>query len=157
MATERRLEFEVLRHFDDGDSTLGLLFRIDRGREFLCYTLEDEHRELKVPGETCIPAGRYRMELRTQNSGMHVRYSKKFPEMHKGMIEVMNVPDFTDIYIHIGNKDDDTAGCLLVGDSQNMDPCFVGSSKNAYKHIYPEIANELARGKECWITYSDWC
>ena len=51
------MKLEVLRFSSQSDSTLGLLFDVTNGREFLCYTIEDEARETKVMGETRIPAG----------------------------------------------------------------------------------------------------
>ena len=48
---------EVLRFSSLKDSTNGLLFNTTEGREFLCYTLEDEFREEKKYGETRIPDG----------------------------------------------------------------------------------------------------
>ncbi len=107
------MELTVLRYASGEESTLGLLY-IDK--KFACYTLEDEHRDVKVMGETRIPAGRYQVKLRTEGSH-HLRYQQKFPDIHKGMLHVTNVPNFQWILIHIGNDDDDTAGCLLVGDT----------------------------------------
>lgn len=54
-------------------------------KEFLCFILEDEHRNEKKSGETRIPAGRYEITLRTVG-GFHQRYSNRFPIMHKGML-----------------------------------------------------------------------
>ena len=50
-----------------------MLFEINRGkRTFLAYTLEDEQRDVKVYGETRIPAGTYKLKLRTVG-GFHTR------------------------------------------------------------------------------------
>ncbi len=148
------MELTVLRYASGEESTLGLLY-IDK--KFACYTLEDEHRDVKVMGETRIPAGRYQVKLRTEGSH-HQRYMQKFPNIHKGMLHVTNVPDFKWILIHIGNDDDDTAGCLLVGDTSvsniNQDG-RINNSTIAYKRIYPIIANEIAGGREVFITYLD--
>ena len=35
-----------------------------------------------------------------------------------GMLHVLDVPNFKYILIHCGNTDEDTAGCLLLGDTQ---------------------------------------
>ncbi|WP_075589858.1 DUF5675 family protein [Labilibacter marinus] len=148
------MELNVVRYSSGKESTLGLLF-IDG--KFACYTLEDEHREVKVPGETRIPAGRYKVKLRTEGSH-HWRYKKKFPEIHKGILHVIDVPNFTHILIHIGNTDDDTAGCLLVGESSFSNVTQAGRINNstiAYKRVYPMIANAIANGEDVWITYQD--
>lgn len=154
------MHLEVLRFSSQKDSTNGLLFDISEGkRVFLCYTLEDEHREEKVSGETRVPAGTYQVTLRTVG-GFHARYQKKYGSMHKGMLWVRDVPGFEYILIHTGNTDEHTAGCLLVGNSQqanfgNSDG-MVGSSVNAYKRIYPPIAKAIEEGEEVVITYTDF-
>lgn len=154
------MELEVLRFSSQKDSTNGVLFDVTGGiRKFLCYTLEDEHREDKVAGETRIPAGTYKITLRT-TGGFHGRYEKKYGDMHKGMLWVRDVPGFEYILIHTGNTDEHTAGCLLLGNSQqtNFDSSngFVGSSVDAYKRVYPPIAAALESGEQVTITYTDF-
>jgi hypothetical protein len=154
------MELEVLRFSSQSDSTNGLLFDVTDGeRHFLCYTLEDEHRDKKVMSETRIPAGTYRITLRTVG-GFHGRYSKKYGDMHKGMLWVRNVPNFEYILIHTGNTDEHTAGCLILGNSQQTNfgssDGFVGSSVSAYKAVYPPIADALESGDSVSITYIDF-
>jgi hypothetical protein len=154
------MELEVVRFSSQKDSTNGALFDVSGGkRRFLCYTLEDEHREDKVSGETRIPSGTYRITLRT-TGGFHGRYEKKYGEMHKGMLGVRDVPNFEYILIHTGNTDEHTAGCLLLGDSQQANfgssNGMVGSSVNAYKRVYPPIAKALEEGKSVSITYTNF-
>ncbi len=148
------MELTVLRYASGTESTLGLLHI---NKKFACYTLEDEHRDVKVKGETRIPVVRYQVKLRTEGSH-NLRYKQKFPNFHKGMLHVTNVPNFKWILIHIGNDDDDTAGCLLVGDTSvsniNQDG-RINNSTIAYKRIYPIIANEITSGRDVWITYRD--
>ena len=154
------MKLEVLRFSSQEDSTNGILFDITDGkREFLCYTLEDEHRDNKKYGETRVPAGTYNITLRTVG-GFHGRYLKKYGEMHKGMLWVREVPNFEYILIHTGNTDEHTAGCLLLGDTQQANfgesNGFVGSSVNAYKRVYPAIAEVLENGGDVTITYTDF-
>lgn len=153
------MKLEVLRFSSQKDSTTGLLFDVTNGdRKIMAYTLEDEHRDVKVMHETRIPAGTYDITLRTVG-GFHAKYSKRFGEMHKGMLWVRNVPNFEYILIHAGNDDDDTSGCLLVGDTQTQNVTsdgFVGSSVNAYKRIYKPIAEAIECGDEVTITYIDF-
>ena len=154
------MKLKVLRFSSEADSTSGLLFEeTDMGLQFLCYTLEDERRALKVKGETRIPAGIYNLKLRKEG-GFHERYSKKYRNMHIGMLHVTDVPNFEYILIHTGNTDEHTAGCLIVGDAQEnnllLPDGFVGKSVNAYKRIYPSIAKAIADGEEVTITYKDY-
>ena len=153
------MKLEVLRFSSQKDSTLGLLFDVtDCDRKFMSYTLEDEYREEKVMHETRIPAGTYEITFRTVG-GFHAKYSERFPGLHKGMLWVRNVPNFEYILIHAGNDDDDTSGCLLVGDTQTeniQSDGFVGSSVNAYKRVYKIVADALEQGDMVTITYIDY-
>ena len=153
-------QLEVLRYSSGTDSTLGILSEMgDYGREFLCYTLEDEFREEKVSAETRIPEGTYDVKLRTIG-GFNSRYLNKFgTDFHKGMLHVQNVEGFEYILIHTGNTDEHTMGCLLVAytSQQNITKDgFIGASVDAYKRIYPSLAKWLVNGNELSITYIDY-
>ena len=146
------MELKVLRYSDNGESTLGLLF-VDG--KFECYTLEDEARTQKVWGETRIPEGRYEVKFR-EEGGHHAKYMRRFGDFHKGMLHVQNVPNFEYILIHIGNDDDDTAGCLLVGNKANNNQHGVGyieSSTDAYTKLYDKVSKALVNGEEVHISY----
>ena len=153
------MKLEVIRFSSQNDSTLGLLFDVTHGRKFLCFTLEDEARDTKVMGETRIPAGIYDLKLRTEG-GYHNRFLKKFgPAFHKGMIWVQNVPNFRWILWHTGNTHEDTAGCLLLGDSSQQNVSkggFIGASNDAYKRVYPVIADAILSGQRVRVKYIDY-
>ena len=164
------MDLEVIRFSSGTDSTNGILLEVDKTapnpyaegfrckRKFLAYTLEDEYRKEKKYGETRIPGGTYKLGLRTVG-GYNERYKKRFSDIHIGMLHVLDVPGFEYILIHCGNTDEHTAGCLLVGDSQENNQIkedgFIGKSSQAYKRIYPEIAKALKDGKEVIIEYKD--
>ena len=152
------MKLEVLRFSSQDESTLGVLSDVTDGRKFLAFTLEDEYRETKVAGETRVPAGTYKITLRTVG-GFHGKYAAKYGDMHKGMLWVRDVPNFEYILIHVGNTDDNTEGCLLVGNTSQENIVrdgFIGESGNAYKRIYPPIAKVLVDGGEVTITYVDY-
>ena len=152
------MKFEVLRFSSQNESSLGVLFDVTEGRKFLCFTLEDEARNVKVSGETRIPAGTYKLGLRTEG-GFNERYASRFPEIHKGMIHVLNVPNFEYILWHCGNDDDDTMGCLLLGDTSQQNISkegFIGASTAAYKRVYPKIADAILSGESVKVKYIDW-
>ena len=162
------MELEVIRFSSGTDSTNGILFEIiQQGNEidgyfkqkkFLAYTLEDEKRDKKILGETRIPEGVYKMGLR-KTGGYHARYSKRFPHIHIGMLHVLDVPGFEYILVHCGNTDEHTAGCLLVGDSQENNQItkdgFIGKSTQAYKRIYSRIAEAIDCGEDVKIIYKN--
>jgi hypothetical protein len=150
------MELTLLRTSSQDSFTTGLLLDDTGVREFLCETLEDEHREVKVAGVTRIPAGRYPIVLRTQG-GMHARYSERFPDFHLGMLWLQGVPNFAWIYIHIGNTDEDTEGCILVGEGTTgqRKAGVLANSKMNYMRIYREIAERIESGEKVFINIID--
>ena len=135
-------------------STLGMLF-IDG--HFACYTLEDVVREEKIPGETCIPAGVYRISLKKEGGENH-RYSQKFPMIHRGMLQLNDVSNFKDIQIHVGNTKKAKDACILLGDGSNnnqVEEGFVSSSSKAYQRVYSVIAYAIEQGEDVWIEIID--
>jgi hypothetical protein len=147
------MEIDLVRYNDKDDFTDGVLMI---NGEFQVHTLEDEFRNKKVYGETRIPNGRCKVELRAEG-GFHKRYLEKFGEdFHKGMLWVKDVPGFEYVLIHIGNDDDDTAGCILVGMSNSADDAgFIGGSVPAYKKIYQIISDAILSGEEVYINIYD--
>src|SRR6266404_7648737 len=98
---------ELRRGLSDDQATIGDLY-VDGVRE--CYTLEDiEQRGPKIPGETAIPTGLYRVALVDSR-----RFKRVVPE-------ILNVPLFDGIEIHPGNTAIDTHGCILVGETKGDD------------------------------------
>ena len=133
----------VNRVKSDRDATLSII-SIDGA--FQCFGLEDEYRENKIAGETRIPAGLYNITVR-KVGGFHARYSRKFPNHHRGMLWIRDVPNFEYILIHIGNTDDNTAGCLLVGKNGNTSgELTVGNSRGAYKELYAKVIDSAIAG-----------
>lgn len=140
------------------DSTLGRLSLDQDGHiSHLCYTIEDERREIKKPGETAIPVGVYEIKYRTEG-GLTQKYAQRFPEMHKGMLHLQNVPDFKYVYLHIGNDDDDTEGCPLTVTTPMVtsEGEFIGgNSTEAYTLIYELVSSALDREEGVFITVSE--
>ena len=146
-----------VRRISTGDaSTIGTMYE-QPDLEFLAFTMEDQPNEPKVKGETRIPAGRYQITRRTEG-GMHGRYSQKF-SWHRGMLWLQDVPDFTWVYIHYGNYEKDTDGCILIGDgaqSNVLEDGMVTASVAAYTRLAQEIYDVMTAGEEVWITVEDY-
>ena len=87
---------------------------------------------------TCIPEGEYRLRLNSW-AGMNARYGNRYGGLHKGMIKITGVPEFSLVFIHIGNYHTDTRGCPLVGSYwQLLDGDYrVLHSAAAYRFVYP--------------------
>lgn len=149
------MNLTLLRYSSGVNDTLGLLF-IDG--EFECYTLEDEYREVKVKHKTRIPEGKYRIGYMESITPLTKKYRDKYSWFDKH-IHLKDVPGFTSIYIHIGNYDDDTSGCILVGQmtkSNVYQDGYVAESTKAYYILYSKLESVLNLGtEEIWITIKD--
>lgn len=139
----------VDRYLSNADATLS---RVYLGEKFLCHGLEDEFRTDKVAGETRIPAGRYRLTLRTWG-GFHNRYKRKFND-HIGMIWVRDVPNFQFILWHIGNFETNTDGCLLLGEGDEQ-AMAVWNSGKTYRQVYSIVAPMIRDGRITHVQYRD--
>tara|TARA_R110000787_G_scaffold1672_1_gene7147 strand:- start:243 stop:713 length:471 start_codon:yes stop_codon:yes gene_type:complete len=152
------MKLKLIRTNSSKNSTNGLLYNITSDPVFMCYTLEDEPRDVKVKHETCIPAGEYNLAFK-KHGRLHETYQYRFADIHVGMIQLLDVPNFTDILIHCGNTDEDTSGCLLVGDTQENNKTkesgFIGKSTIAYFRIYKDISEALLAGEHCTINITD--
>lgn len=97
------MKFEVIRYEYLPDRTIGQL-EIDG--KFFCHTLEDRVRPPgeKVYGETAIPEGDYKVTIEPFRGDKN----KMYPYLH-------DVPMFSGVCIHGGNKPEDSLGCILVG------------------------------------------
>ena len=95
---------------------------------YLCDTLEDKDRGLtsqmsleeikarKVYGETAIPTGVYKLDMSTVSPKFKDR-SWAIP--YKGILpRLENVKGFEGVLIHVGNRPQETLGCILVGENK---------------------------------------
>ena len=142
----------TLKKCNNENETIGILYLNEKK---ICFMLEDEKREIKVMGETRIPAGTYKILLRKAGR-LHEKYKNKFPYMHKGMLHLQDVPNFTYIYLHIGTKDEDTLGCPLTGSKLKIvnDDLFTEGSTIAYKKMYKKVVDE-AEAENLYIQIID--
>lgn len=135
------------------ESTLGVLLTSN----IQCFTCEDQYQAIKVDGETRIPAGTYEIKLRDAG-GMNIKYKERYPN-HKGMLWLQDVPGFEWVYIHIGNNDDHTEGCILVGYGCKINSLLGGgtisSSRKAYSDLYRQILKAIDSGEKVEIIIRD--
>jgi hypothetical protein len=141
-----------LKHYGHTAESSGGALSVN-GR-FFCHTCEDEPRLVKMVGETRIPPGTYEIRLRAEG-GMHGRYLKRFP-FHRGMLHLQNVPDFEWIYIHPGNEEYQTDGCILPGYTALSKGGFsVERSQEAYTDLYQLILIAMEQGEQILIEVED--
>lgn len=127
-----------------GGATIGELLADGK---FLCYTLEDEIREVpgvpvghwKIKDATAIPAGRYRVTLEDS------------PRFGKGTMTINAVPGFSAIRIHGGNTHEHTEGCPLLGLKVTTTTIVGGTSGPAVKLAKDAVRAALASGQQVWI------
>jgi hypothetical protein len=109
------MELRLQRRFLGKDYTIGSLY-VDG--EYFCDTLEDtdrgltqempleEIRRIKIPHETAIPTGTYRVIVNIS------------PAKKRMLPRLLDVPGFSGILIHRGNTKSDSSGCILVGENK---------------------------------------
>ncbi len=153
------MKLSVERIHGDEHNTTGIL-RLDDGSvsvrpdgRRIGYTLEDSFHVPKIPGQTCIPDGTYRLRKRSiGESKFDARYQTVVPN-YAGMFEIINVQDFTDVLIHTGNTEADTEGCVLVGQGlvMNGDRYALAKSLDMFKILYQSLIAAYNTGEEMTI------
>ena len=98
--------------------------------EYVCDTIEDTVRDLdkdgkfangevKIPGKTAIPYGRYEitMKVKSPKYSNFTKYS--WAKKYDGYLpRLLNVPHFDGVLIHVGNSALDSEACVLVGENK---------------------------------------
>ena len=128
------------------------LSKLQVGNRFLGFIIEDGWREIKEYGETRIPPGVYEVIPRT--IGKHyIKYKEQFG--HDFSIELKDVPNFTNILIHIGNDIEDTLGCPLINYTAKYEKekdLYRGfSSTAAYKDFYELVKKAFDENQKVFI------
>lgn len=117
-----------------------------------CDTLEDKVRDLtkekKVYGKTAIPSGRYEVTLGIQSPRFRTKTAYQFCAGY--LPRLLNVPNFDGVLIHIGNKPQDSEGCVLVG--QNKIKGQVINSTTTFRKLYAKLEIAWVAGEKISIT-----
>lgn len=135
-------EWVVYRTDRTPDRTIGEFWFTDvSGRA--CYTLEDPIQPpgVKIPGNTAIPTGRYRIFLQWST---HFRCLN--PHVHA-------VPNFTGVEIHGGNTAKDVLGCTAVAMVRDVDS--IHNSEPAMKLVNERLLNALLNNVEVYCSWVD--
>lgn len=140
------------------------LFRVQSGiKSLVTLRYRDFNEELKqfffglerVSKTLPIPAGRYRLQLKKEETPLTLKYRTRFPEWFSWHIEIVGVPGFTDVYFHIGNRPEDSDACVLIGTTADVSFAFTCNSAGAYRRFYELITPRLEAGEEIWLTITD--
>lgn len=144
------------RFFKGPKYTVGHLY-IDG--KYFCDTIEDVDRGLldsmslaeiqskKIPSETAIPRGIYKVTLDVVSP----KYSKRdfYIKVCKGKVpRLLNVKGFEGILIHAGNTEEDSAGCIILG--ENKVKGKVINSRSTFEKFYNTLIK--SNSKEITIT-----
>ena len=135
------MKLELHRVFKGPEYTIG---KLHINGQYVCDTLVDVDRGLtqkmslndivrkKVYGKTAIPTGEYQVTLAVISPKFKDRSWAKF--CGGKLPRLLNVPGFQGVLIHVGNKPEDTLGCILVG--YNKIKGQVINSAEAFKNLY---------------------
>jgi hypothetical protein len=129
------------------------------------YSLEDAVREIpgkpveewKIPKQTAIPVGRYRVILSRSE-----RFSKKASAKASAeaghpvtvdviLPELLGVPGFLGIRIHGANDADDIEGCIGAG-THRVGHDEIAVCKPAVDGIIKRIDEAISRNESVWLT-----
>ena len=125
----------IVRYCETEEGTYGVL--VYNGEPF-CLTLEPNDRDNKY--NSCIPSGVY---ICKRHTGLK----------YKNTWEITKVPNRTAILFHVGNIEDDSLGCILLGKS-------LGSVKNKLgivqsSNTFNKFMNVSARASELHLTIKE--
>lgn len=119
------IKLRLERTYKGVSYTIGKLYLNDK---YFCDTLEDKDRglkstmskeeieKIKVYSQTAIPTGTYKVDMNTVSPKFKDRvwarpYGGKLPRL-------IDVKGYSGVLIHVGNKPEDTLGCILVGENK---------------------------------------
>ena len=135
------MDLLITRLFQEkGKATVGHLY-IDGKYE--CFTLEPAAEAPFHAGHPCIPAGKYKIGLRNS------------PAFGPDTLELLKVPERTDILIHAGNFAKDSLGCVIVGYTHTNGAWEVHRSRDALKALKGKVLPAIRDNAAVWCEVVD--
>lgn len=151
------MELKLDRKYKKPNYTIGKLYINDK---YFCDTIEDTDRGLKdsmseseiklkkVYSKTAIPTGTYEIIMNTispkfKNRSWAKPYGGKLPRL-------LNVKGFEGVLIHVGNKPEDSLGCILVG--KNNIKGQVTESTITFNKLMKELLQAHLKKEQITIT-----
>lgn len=151
------MNITIKRIFKGDKYTIGKLYV---NGIYECDTLEDTDRGLtedsplseiqskKVYGETAIPTGTYKIDMNTVSPKFKDRSWAKF--CGGKLPRLIDVKGYSGVLIHVGNKAEDTLGCILVG--ENKIKGQVINSTATFQELYSVMLKAKLLGEELSLT-----
>lgn len=151
------MNITIKRIFKGDKYTIGKLYV---NGIYECDTLEDTDRGLtqdmplsniqskKLYGETAIPTGTYKIDMNTVSPKFKDRSWAKF--CGGKLPRLIDVPGYSGVLIHVGNKPVDTLGCILVGDNKIKGQVI--NSTSTFQELYSLMLKAKVAGEEITVT-----
>ena len=142
----RRDKYTIGKLYIDGEYFSDTIEDKDRG---LTQDMPlDEIKKIKVPNETAIPTGTYKITLNV----ISPKFSKYNAYKYIGgrLPRLLDVPGYSGVLMHIGNTAEHSSGCLIVG--QNTQVGKVLNSTVTFKKLYAKLQEANKRGEVITIT-----
>ena len=151
------MELLFTRAAKEPDYTIGKLYI---NGAYFCDTLEDTDRGLKstmalgdiqtkkIYGKTAIPTGTYSIDIDTVSPKFKDRTWAKF--CNGKLPRLLDVKGYEGVLIHVGNKPEDTLGCILVG--HNKAKGQVLESTVVFQKLYNLMLEKKLLGEKLVIT-----
>lgn len=139
-------EFTISELTLDGVLICNILEDTDRGLTDSMSVEEIESK--KIYGKTAIPTGTYKVDMDTVSPKFESRswattYGGKLPRLQ-------DVKGFEGVLIHVGNKAEDTLGCLLTG--QYAGGNTISNSTLCFNNLMKSLLEAHDRGEQIYIT-----
>lgn len=116
--------------------------------KYVCDTIEDTVRDLdkdgkfangevKIPGKTAIPYGRYEITMKVK-SPKYSNFSKySWAKKYDGYLpRLLNVSQFDGVLMHVGNSAMNSEGCIIVGENKVVGKVI--NSVNTFRRLMDE-------------------
>lgn len=151
------MKLTLKRTFKGPQYTIGKLYV---NGVYECDTLEDTDRGLnetqslleiqskKVYGQTAIPYGTYKIDMNTVSPKFKDRSWAKF--CGGKLPRLIDVKGYEGVLIHVGNKAEDTLGCILVG--RNRIKGSVVESTECFYKLMSVLLGASKVGEDIYIT-----
>ncbi|QOR58255.1 L,D-carboxypeptidase/transpeptidase [uncultured phage cr106_1] len=151
------MNITIKRIFKGDKYTIGKLYV---NGIYECDTLEDTDRGLtqsmplteiqskKLYGETAIPTGTYEIDMNTVSPKFKDRSWAKF--CGGKLPRFIDVPGYSGVLIHVGNKPADTLGCILVGDNKIKGQVI--NSTSTFQELYSIMLKAKVAGEKITVT-----
>lgn len=146
--------FKLKRIVSDDKGTVSLLQYNPYAENgtFMCFAIEDPKQNVKVPGKTRIPAGLYKMR-RIAHTPLCARHRTKYGI--PWLPEIMDVPGFTDIRMHVGNMPEETEGCPLLNERASLYTQVQGARSAAAMSRFIEFCDSRCSEGQMWLHVID--